>query len=56
MKNRSSLQSQHPPATHHAPAPHRLSDLSQAAPAHGTSHVPASERDRKLKRHNEHPD
>ena len=52
MKDRSNLQSQHPPMPRHVTDPHR----SPAAPAHGAPHAPSVERDRKLKRHNEHPD
>lgn len=55
MKSPSSRQSQHPPMAHHASDPRRLPDLPQVAPAHGP-HAPSLERDRKLKRHNEHPD
>lgn len=56
MKNRSNLQSQHPPTPHHLAHSHRSAVPSQAAPPHGDHHDPTAERNRKLKRHNEHPD
>lgn len=54
MKSRSNPQAQHPPNHNSAPDERHHPDHSQKDPGSRHHHSPSLERDRKLKRHDEH--